>query len=67
VASAARGTAASGAGIALAGALGALAGTFGGYLLRRAGGRLLGRDWPVAVAEDALCLLATRALLERRP
>jgi uncharacterized membrane protein len=66
VAAAARGPATSAAGAALAGALGALAGSFGGYHLRRAGGRLLDRDWPAAVAEDALCLLATRALLGRR-
>lgn len=67
VASAARGPAASAAGAALAGVLGALAGSFAGLHLRRAGGRLLGRDWPAALAEDALCLLATRALLARRP
>jgi uncharacterized membrane protein len=51
----------------LLGALGALAGTFAGYHLRRAGARALGRDWPAALAEDALCLLTTRALLARLP
>ena len=51
----------------LAGALGALAGSFAGYHLRRAGARLVRRDWPAALAEDALCLLATRALLARSP
>jgi uncharacterized membrane protein len=53
------------AGMAVVGALGALAGTFAGYHLRRIGARRLGRDWPVALAEDALCLLAARALLAR--
>ncbi len=52
---------------ALAGALGALAGSFAGYHLRRAATRLLRHDLPAALAEDALCLLATRALLARLP
>jgi uncharacterized membrane protein/uncharacterized protein (UPF0548 family) len=49
----------------VAGALGALAGSFAGHRLRSAGARALGRDWPVALTEDALCLLASRALLAR--
>jgi uncharacterized membrane protein len=50
---------------AVVGALGALVGSFAGYHLRRAGARLLGHDWPPALAEDALCLLGARALLAR--
>jgi len=41
-------------GAALAGAAGAIAGTYIGYLVRTRLSRSLGRDWPVAAAEDLL-------------
>ena len=44
------------AGGVLGGVLGAAAGTWGGYALRSAGARRLGRDLPVALAESALAL-----------
>jgi uncharacterized membrane protein len=45
------------AGGILAGVLGALAGTWGGYALRMALARRLGRDLPVALAESALAVV----------
>jgi uncharacterized membrane protein len=47
------------------GALGAIAGSIAGVQLRRAGQRLLRRDWPTAIAEDVVCIAATRALVSR--
>ncbi len=44
------------AGGVLLGVIGALIGTYGGYRLRMAGARALGRDLPVALAESALAL-----------
>ncbi len=44
------------AGGVLAGILGAAIGTWGGYLLRRWGAKLAGRDLPVALLESALAL-----------
>lgn len=44
------------AGGVVAGGLGALIGTYGGYALRMAGARLVGRDLPVAITESAVAL-----------
>lgn len=44
------------AGGILAGVVGAVIGTWGGYAVRAWGGRLAGRDLPVALAESALAL-----------
>jgi uncharacterized membrane protein len=41
---------------ALFGVLGALIGTYGGYRVRMAGAKAVGRDLPVALAESALAL-----------
>ena len=49
---------------AVLGAMGAAAGTWAGYALRTGLARRAGRDWPIAIAEDAsavgLSLLALR-------
>jgi uncharacterized membrane protein len=45
------------AGGVLFGAIGALIGAYGGFYLRRAGARWVGRDRPVAVGESVLALL----------
>jgi len=47
---------------ALIGAAGAIAGTFIGYRVRAFASRALGRDLPVGVAEDVLCLAGTVAI-----
>ena len=52
---------------AVAGAAAALAGSFLGYNYRRAGARARLPDLPLALAEDAIGLLAGRALLARLP
>lgn len=47
---------------ALIGAAGAIAGAFIGYRVRAFASRALGRDLPVGVAEDVLCLAGTVAI-----
>jgi uncharacterized membrane protein len=44
------------AGGAVAGVVGALVGMYGGYEVRVRGARAVGRDWPVAVAEDLVAI-----------
>ncbi|MCZ2497930.1 DUF1440 domain-containing protein [Xylophilus sp. Kf1] len=57
---------------ALAGAAGAVAATYLGYLVRTRVSRAIGRDWPIAGAEDVLAfggaaLVCLAALAPRRP
>jgi uncharacterized membrane protein len=44
------------AGGAVAGVVGALVGMYGGYEVRVRGAQAVGRDWPVAVAEDLVAI-----------